>query len=307
MITQRRGITAKIEASQGVDANPTPALDAIRVETPAKAWFNNRETQPESVRPSQGSEQSIYGGSLKQLTFEALLKGSGTAGTPPEVAPLLRACSLAETIIPATSVSYTPVSEEHETATLYFYEDGRLGKMTGAMGNLVITGTAGLALRGAFTFTGHWTNPVDTPLPSFTFSSVKAPAYINAPFVFGGAGGTISTFSVDLGNVVTIPENVTTLDGYGDAYQVNRGVSGSFNPLDSLPGQRDWPGVWQSDTLNAMTSGAFGAAGNRIEVKCDFAQLGSISDADRDGVMGLELGFRGRISAGDDDFELIFT
>ncbi|WP_444932401.1 hypothetical protein ACJJIF_22000 (plasmid) [Microbulbifer sp. SSSA002] len=69
-----------------------------------------------------------------EVTFNAELKGSGAAGTPPEIAPLLRACGLAETITAGTSVEYNLASEGHESITLYLYEDGSLYKLTGVRG-----------------------------------------------------------------------------------------------------------------------------------------------------------------------------
>jgi hypothetical protein len=53
---------------------------------------------------------AVAGGGFARMTFETPLKGSGVAGTPPEISALFRACGLCETTVGGTSVTYAPAS-----------------------------------------------------------------------------------------------------------------------------------------------------------------------------------------------------
>ncbi|MCK7495178.1 MAG: hypothetical protein MZW92_31855 [Comamonadaceae bacterium] len=43
-----------------------------------------------------------------QLTFDVEIKGSGAAGTAPELGVLLKGCGFGETVVAVTSVTYAP-------------------------------------------------------------------------------------------------------------------------------------------------------------------------------------------------------
>lgn len=308
MIISRRVITAKIEVTQGSDVAPTPAADAVKVENPAFSWVDPRMFEPASVKPAFGAEQAIYGGALGQLTFDVLLKGSGTAGTAPEVDALLRACGLAVTNVPATSDTYAPVSTGQESVSIYYYDDGKLTKLLGAMGNVTFEMPAGNPVKASFTMTGHVVDPVDTALPTPTFNATVPPVYNNASFTTDSFAAKISALSFDLGNEMAKPEDVSGTDGWGDMQIVDRIVAGSFDPFDTLIADYDWVTKWQANTLAAIASGAVGAtAGNIINFSFPTAQYREFSDADREKIKTLKVGFTAVESTGDDEFSIAFT
>ena len=95
-----RSVAAKVEATPGTDATPTPAANAVRFENP---------TMPRNLE-TIGNEEVTYGidrrpddpgGGYMQFTGATLMKGAGTAGTAPEAGVLYRGAGFAETLLAA--------------------------------------------------------------------------------------------------------------------------------------------------------------------------------------------------------------
>jgi hypothetical protein len=56
----------------------------------------------------------VYAGTLISVSGKCEIKGSGAAGTAPEIAPLLRGAAWSETVVGGTSVTYKPTSTQAE-------------------------------------------------------------------------------------------------------------------------------------------------------------------------------------------------
>lgn len=106
MREQNAALLAKIETTEGVDAGPLPGTDAVLVESPAIS-FNPQNIETNEVTGSLDGAGPIAGGMTVQITCDVLLKGSGTAGTPPEWGKMLKACAWSE-IVTAAAVPLAP-------------------------------------------------------------------------------------------------------------------------------------------------------------------------------------------------------
>ena len=155
MLINREVLLAKIETVYNRDSAPVAGTDAILAET--LAWSNAglKMVERPALRANIGKLKSIYAGSMTGLAITCEMKGSGAAGTAPEIAPLLRACGCSETIVGGTSVTYKPISTGHESATLYLYQDGTRIKITGCRGSAQFTIAAGGKPMVTFQMTGH--------------------------------------------------------------------------------------------------------------------------------------------------------
>jgi len=102
-----RLVLVKTETVSGTDAIPVPATDAIRVRT-AKLTPNVEAINRQVLKNTMGDLPHMIGKKTATVDLEVELKGSGALGVTPEMAPLLKACGLVETIVPATNVSYQP-------------------------------------------------------------------------------------------------------------------------------------------------------------------------------------------------------
>lgn len=95
--TKFQALLAKIESTPGVDASPVAGSDALACEN-IRITGNPNVINTNEYTGTIDSLAPIVGGMPFQITFDVPVKGSGTAGTPPEFGKLLKACGMAETI-----------------------------------------------------------------------------------------------------------------------------------------------------------------------------------------------------------------
>ncbi|MGH6742654.1 MAG: phage tail tube protein, partial [Bradyrhizobium sp.] len=150
-------VLAKAEVTYNTDPTPAASTDAVLIQNVDLKTASLRMVDRAAVRGQLGMLQKIYGGQLRTITFSCEVKGSGAAGTPPEIGPLLTACGLTETIVASTSVAYTPNDGTHKSVTIYYFEGGRNRHiLTGCRGSANFKLSAGGLLTIDFTFTGHY-------------------------------------------------------------------------------------------------------------------------------------------------------
>lgn len=155
MLVNREVLLAKIETTYNRDPAPVAGTDAILAES--LAWSNAglKMVERPALRANLNSLKKLYAGSMMALSITCEMKGSGAAGTAPEIGPLLRACGCSETISGGVSVTYKPVSTGHESVTLYLYQDGTRLKLTGCRGSAEFSLAAGGKPMVTFNLTGH--------------------------------------------------------------------------------------------------------------------------------------------------------
>lgn len=308
MLKNREVILAKVETTYNTDSVPVAATDAALVKNPSWALEGLTMIDREVVKANLSKEQQIYGGTLRKISFETEVKGSGAAGTAPEIGVLMRGCAMSETVVASTSVTYEPTSSAHESLTIYYFMDGVRYILTGCRGNVVFTLTARGILMAAFEFTGHSDAATDVALPSPTYDTTVPTAIKGLSFTVGGYSAVINELTVDLGNAIAIPSSVSASDGYGEIRISDRDVQGSLDPEHTLIATNDFEADLRAGTLMALTTGVIGAtAGNRVQVDLDQVYYTDISPADRDAVRTLSTPIRCKDTSGDDDATFIFT
>lgn len=308
LLTRRKLLLAKVEVTYNTDPTPSESTDAVLVENLQWSSAGLKMIERPAARPSGGALQHIYGGRLAQLTFDVEVKGSGAAGTAPEIGALLQACGLGETIVASTSVTYAPASTGRKSATLYLFEDGKRQVITGCRGNVSFSMNAGDKVTASFTMTGHVAAQTDVALPTPTFDSTTPEAYIGGSFTIDSFSASIAGLNFDLGNSVATPEDVNGSDGYGEIQITMRDVNGSINPLDELVASEDYLGNFIAGSTMALASGAIGAtAGNILTITMPAVYYRDASSADRDGVAALDLPFGAAESTTDDEVSIAFT
>lgn len=108
-------VAVKIETTPGTDAIAgTPASDDWFGGTCDVQWDQSVTPNPEFTG-SLDDAPGIVGGLRARVTLTAVLRGSGTAGTAPNFARLLRCCTLQETVT-ATAIG-APTAAASGTAT----------------------------------------------------------------------------------------------------------------------------------------------------------------------------------------------
>jgi hypothetical protein len=308
MLANLRVIQAKVEVTYNTDPVPT-ATDSILVQNFSASFEGARMYERPVIKATLGALPQIYGGSLMSVSFEVELKGSGTAGTAPEIDALLRAAGFAVTNVPATSDTYDPASSGIESCTIYFFEDGTRYNLTGCRGSVtgnLVTGQPGIL---AFNFTGHFSGPTDVALPSPTYDSTVGPAVLGlSSFAIDSYAASVANVSFDLGNEVAMPDDLTAADGFGEIQITSRKLSGSLDPLNTVIATYDWVAKWKAEAVGSLTTGVVGGtAGNRWQLTIGQAQYTELSWGDRAGLITREVSFSGTESAGDDEISIVFT
>jgi len=308
MLINREVILVKTETTYNTDPTPTGVADAVLVETPSWAMEGARMNERPVVRASLGKVQQVYGGSLRAISFNCELKGSGTAGTAPEIGALLRACGFGETIVASTSVMYAPVSTGIESATIYYYQDGRLTTLTGCRGTVSFSFEAGGLGKAAFNFIGHSATPTDVTITTGTYDSVVPVAFKDISFSIDSFAAVIGTFSFDMGITLATPPNPSSIDSYGDVQITMRDVTGSIDPEDELVATEAFEANYRNGTSMALATGSIGSTtGNIYAISMPAVYYRDIAQGDRDGIRINNLNFAAAESTTDDEVSIAFT
>ena len=307
MLVNREIILAAIESAYKTDAEPA-ATDAILVEDLQWSLAGLRMNERPAIRGNIGKLQQIFGGHLVNVSFSAEIKGSGTAGTAPEIGTLLRACGMGETVVATTSVAYSPVSEDHESISIYFYRDGKLFKIVGNRGNVSMALEAGATGKMQFSFTGHLLSETDAAMITPTYDSTVPVAVIGAGFSIGSYSAVISALNSDLGNTLATPPDINAGNGYAEVRITSRDVICSFDPEETLLAANDWLGDLQAGTTMALDTGTIGStAGNIYQVTKPAVYYRELAPGDRDGLRTLDVSCGCAESSGDDEMTITFT
>jgi hypothetical protein len=201
-------LLAKVETTYGTDPTPTGALNAILATEVRLTPMEGQDVSRNLELPYLGAQPSIPTELHQKLSFRIELTPSGTAGTPPAWGVLLRGCAVAEVITAATSVAYNPVTNGHESLTLYLWIDSTLYKMSGARGTCTLRVNAQGIVYMEFDFTGLFSMPSETPQATPTLTAQiaakpKVATTANTPaFTINGTSLVMRSFTLNLGNQV---------------------------------------------------------------------------------------------------------
>lgn len=305
-------ILAKTEVTYGTDPVPVAATNAVLVRNPSWSQEGLRMQDRGAVRSSIGKLQKIYGGELRRISFEVELKGSGTAGTAPEIGPLLEACGMEETIVAVTSVTYKPESDAHESVTIYHYEFGRkLHILTGCRGTVTFRIEAGGIAVAAFEFVGHWTQPTDASQPSPTYNSQVPKPVLGLSATFNSVATlVIPSYEISLNNELAYNGSIAASDGYGPVTIANRDVMGSIVIESELDSVIDIDSLLVAGTRFAFSGGTIGStAGNRLTISTPSSStyITETSPGNSNGVAMRNVGFAVDDSTANQEVSIAFT
>jgi hypothetical protein len=308
LLTRKRLILAKAEATYGTDSTPAGA-DAVLVRgleiTPLEADVVSREL----IRPYLGNSEQLLANTRVGITFEVELAGSGTAGTAPRFGSLLKACGFSETVVATTSVTYAPVSSSFSSATIYFNNDGVLHKATGCRGTFTMTCNLNEIPVISFTMTGIYNAPTDTVAPAATYTAQATPVIFKegntSNFSLLSYAGCLMNVSFDVANEVVHRELI------GCTRQVlitNRAPAGEVVIEAPTIAQKDYFTIANNNTTGSLTFTHGTTAGNIVAFTAQKVDLTNPSYSDSDGIQMLNLPYVAiPTSAGNDEVSLVFT
>jgi len=306
-------VLVKAESSYNTDPTPSTSTNAVLVQNASFSTEGLRMNERPAIRANIGQLQNIFGGQLGRLSFEVEVKGSGTAGTAPEVGTLIKGCGMGETVVASTSVTYKPISTSHSSVTIYWYEGGRkLHKLTGARGTMGMRCEAGGVAVFTFEFVGHYTDPTDQSQPTPTYSTVVPKAALNMAVSIGGVTAAIArAWEINLNNTIVMPPSLAAADGYGEVQISQRDVAGTLEIDAELASVIDVDAQLSAGTGLTFQSGTLGStAGNRVAVNsaANGLYFRDKQFGDADGIRTRTMPF-GIVesSSGNDEISVVFT
>lgn len=308
MLTRRCSVLIKKETSYGVDATPAASDGVLCRDVEIKPVGD--ELQRDFLRKSLSPLPHQIGERHYELRFTTELKGSGTAGTAPELSPCFQACGFAETIVAVTSVTYAPESDTFPSATIYVYRDGILHKLTGARGTFEINLTAGKFGEITWTFQGIYNAVTDVAMVDGTYDATLPPVVVSAAFSVGGYAAVATKLALNMANQLALRRSLNEATAVKELLITgwpDRG--GSFDPEAVLEATHPFFANWLSATQAAMTIAVGATGGNICTITAPKVQYRQINPGDRDGLYVYEIPIRlaKSVDAGDDEISIAFT
>ncbi|MDE2595953.1 MAG: hypothetical protein KGL44_03650 [Sphingomonadales bacterium] len=196
-------LLAKIETVSGTDAVPTAAANGVLATNVTLSPMEGEDVSRNLDLPYMGASPSIPVGLRSMLSFDVELVGSGALGTAPAFGPLLRMCAVAEVITAGVKVEYNPITDAHESGSIYFAIDTIRHVLTGARGTAVFKLNAQGIPVISFAITGLFNLPSDQAKVTPVFTAWQDPTVAtkaNTPtFTIANTAFVLRDFSLDLG------------------------------------------------------------------------------------------------------------
>lgn len=300
-------IIAKVETEYAVDPNPTGAANAILASDVTFTPMESDRVQRNVERRHMGAQGGFETSFRSTLALSVELVGSGTAGVAPGWDPLIRACGAARTITADTSVEYDPITDEKESAAIYFDLDGTLYKMLGTRGTATLTVNAAGIPVIAYTLTSLFTMPAEAARLTPNYALFQAPqvaSKANTPtFTIGGLPFVMRSFSLNLGcdvqgRFLVGQEAILIVDKTEEAQtQIEAVPLGVYNPYAMAK-----EGALQEIVLTHGTN-----AGRIVTIELPFAQQHTPGFTQEQNIVEWPLTFSPTPSAGDDNWKLTLT
>jgi len=296
-----RVLLAKLETTKGTDAVPVVGTDAVRVRS-FKVKKNTTAIDRKVVKQTMGALAHLIGKETVSIEIVAEIRGSGAAGTAPEVSPLLQACRLAETVVASTSVGYKPSTSTEKSASIYAYIDGLLWKLIGAVGTAKVDSSMDAVSIVTFSMQAAYAVPTVVAAPAGSvFDSTQPIVMSSATVVNDGAVIKVGKFGMDFGNDV---QN-HYITGENSFVVANRNPTLTLSK-DSINTAAEWTAL--SAGTNTTFSAALGSvAGNICTITAPVMRKKDIAYAERAERDLVELTYGLYESASDDQFQILFT
>lgn len=314
MLTRRRVIAAKIESVEGTAEAITVADSGILAIDPTFDADIKMYERANVRLNSLSNLVPIPGQQSGSISFKVELKGTGatyTALIKPAVGPYLRACGFAETVdltAGSEKVTYLPASSGVPSLTIWCYEDGQVKKLKGCRGTVSFSGKIGEPVFATFKFTGVYDGAPALAMITPTFESAIPPVLLGTTLTIDAYAAIIESFSIDMGNEISLRPSVNSTTGYLSAVMTGRKPSGKLDPEMVLPATYDFFTKWVSGAAGALAIGPIGSVNyNRFNLsapKCVYTKVGS---GDRAGNQTADLDFALAMNTGDDEFKLEFV
>ncbi len=284
LIKRIRTLAAKAETTPGTAIAVTADDAAFNV-------FNamiQQATELEQRQKQGGFSQlpAVPAARQGRCTFSSHFYGG--SATPAGMATFLPAVGMG---LDGTSSFYqlvTPPPETdgatQKTLTLATYQNGRIKKIHGAMGNMKCTFPAGKLALAEFDFLGKWNAPTDGAILAPTYPSLTPLRMISGALTLGAYGSLkVANVTLDLGNVLYLREDVSDATGFSSCVIADRLPIVTIDPESNLVATKDIYGEWLAST-EADLSLVLNNGTDDCTITASDLQLMSPQEAERNGL-----------------------
>ncbi len=300
----------KVESSYGVDAGITGS-DLILCEVPEMDAVPVQLLERDVVSLSISPRGHIVGGVQYDFKIVTELKGSGTAGTAPQIDALLRAASLLKGTAPGSSVIYTPYTGADAVSdTIEVNESGVLKQGVGARTEFEFEVDALKFGKATFTGNAKYITPTNESLPTPNFSEQTAPPVIyNASFSIGSFAAELTSMKFKMNNKIARELNVNNTTISAGAFFISeRKPTATLVFKAPLESEYAIHTAFENSTDQALTITCGQTAGNKIDFT-GLVQYSSVKKTVVDGILyyTAEVKFKtSNFNTGNDEFNIKF-
>ena len=303
LIRRKRVLAAKIETTVGTAIALSASDAALNV--------YNAIIQPTIAmeqREGQGGFNylsAVPGTRTGVATFRTDISYDGT-NIPSWASTFLPACGWVDTAGVFNPVTSAPGSNGVKTLTIGVYNDGKVKKISGAMGSFTITAPTGRLAYIDWTFTGKYEDEADVAILAPTYPTTLPSRAAGGTFDFNSVALCAETVTIESGNTISPIECVTSDTGYDYFFVGDRKPMVKANPLAVLVATIDRYGLWTGATEYALDLTLPGADGT-VSFTAPKAQIQNMQEGDRNGIVSDDIEWSCNKNGSTHDQELSIT
>lgn len=278
-------LLAAIETTEGTDASPVVASNAIQIVEPMEASGEPAFKHPRpklavgaAIQASPPLTPKGFKGSWQSnVHMRGTRNGAAyAANNLPELDPFWQSAGFAATLVTtggAESVTYKPAATNLGSHTEYYYVDGRLKKLLGTKTDIDLTFDAGGPMVAALKRVGLYQPPTDAAVPAISgtpFGTSVAPVADNIALTlnFGSAftAGIIRKFGLNLANKIAQRANANVTGGLSPDRVRERTPKFTLTLEDELAATINFEAYRVGNTPGSLSFTIGGTQYNKIQV-----------------------------------------
>lgn len=300
-------LLAKAETTDGTDAAPVVATDAIQVleplepngsfafKTPRDKLVDGSSLQASPPLNPKG-RIATWPNTLHVRGNRTTIAYSAAPAGMPEIHAYMIAAGYAATVVltgGTESYTYKPAAISLLGATEYYYVDGKLYKILGAKADIDFSLDAGGPLIASLKRTGLYQAPTDAAVPTIVSSSygtaVPPVADSLALTIAGFAAGIIRSFKMGTGNQIAQRANANAVGGLSTHRIRSRKFSWEIVLEDELVATKDFENLQLTNAVNALSFTLGATQYNKLTWTAPNARIEDVAKSDDNGTQLIKI------------------